>query len=44
MMNVPMKDLKGHSGHRNQFERSFNLNYLVMFIRTDSSYVIASKT
>jgi hypothetical protein len=44
MMNVPTKDLKGHSGHGNQFERSSNLNYLVMLVRTNSLYVIAGKT
>jgi hypothetical protein len=43
-MNILMKNLKDYSRDGNQFERSSNLNHLIMLIRTDSSYVIASKT
>lgn len=41
---VPTKDLEGHSGHGNRFERSSNLNRSVMPARTGSPYVIAGKT
>jgi hypothetical protein len=42
--NVLTKNLKGHFRHRNQFKRSSNLYHLAIPVRTNSPYVITSKT